>query len=318
MRRTSVLTGVAAGLLLALAARADVLKLAPRGELVGTLQEVTFRAKGVQSTFPMEEVAAIELAKEGKEGGDKLELDGGITLNGQLVSVSLKMTEGVTAVARDKLASVTVDQATTVEAIEAKRADDEVNAEPEENLTAEQKQALEKNKELFKTYMTKIDETKKEGFEKVKTKYTKQVKRLVDDVVQLEKQIEQKRRRRQDAWSRGGSHSTGSSRYGNSQYTSEYERLLNTDGLEKDERELAKKKRDASKLKKTIRGEEKEAREDAETREKRVLYVAKDNKKKIVGGEVLSEEQMTARYEAAVAVKGGADPKDSKGKSGKK
>ena len=49
--------------------------------------------------------------------------------------------------------------------------------------------------------------------------------------------------------------------------------------------------------------------------EKRVRYVAKENKEKILAGEARTEEQMTARYEAAMALKGSDDKQAKKGKS---
>jgi hypothetical protein len=301
MRRAAFL-GVAAALLVGRAADGDVLKLSPRGELVGTVEEVTFNAKGVKSAFPIDEVSAIQLSRDGK---DTLELEGGIELSGKLVSVSLRIMEGVRAVAREKLEAITFDADTTVEALKAKAAEEAEEAAREEDLTDEQKEALQKNKELFKAYMTKVEEKKQEGMDGVKNRHMKRVKKLVDEIVALEKSIENKRRRRRQAASRGGSYRS----------TDDYDRVRRNDGLERDERELAKKRRDASKLKKAIRKEEKKVAEEAEMIEKRVRHVAKENRQKIFDGEVLTEEQMTARYEAAMALKG---PDDKEGKDSKK
>jgi len=107
-----------------------------------------------------------------------------------------------------------------------------------------------------------------------------------------------KERRRRDAQYRGSSYREfGSSR---GRIESEYERLRRTDGLEKDRVELQKAWQEAIDLKKTIRAQQRKVLEKEQATERRILAVGLRNKKTILEGNIPSQDEMTAAYEAAL------------------
>jgi len=304
MRKYAV-CGCLAFLLLGCSASADVLKL-PRGaELHGTLRDATFLSKGVQTKFPRDEISGLSLGQDGK---DVIELLGEISVEGKLVSVTFQSADGLQPVARKNLTAVTIDDGSTLKARKPEKAEDEMEAEEDESdLTPEQREALARNLALYRTYLAKVAELKKTEHEELKSKYMSQAKRVVDEALRLDRQIVQKRRRREQASRSGSSYrTTNNSRNSDRDRESEYERLCRTDGLEKDERALEQARKKGAKLKKTIRDKEREIRDRAEKREARVRFVGIKFKKAILEGNdnIPAEDKMTEKYEAALKVDG--------------
>jgi hypothetical protein len=297
--------GYLAFLLLACPADADVLKL-PRGvELHGTVRDATFLSKGIQTKFPRDEISRLTLGDDGK---DVIELLGEISVEGKLVSVTFRSAHGLRPVARKDLTAVAIEDESTFQAKKPETPKDEMEAEEDESdLTPEQREALARNLALYRTYMAKVAELKKTEHEELKSKYMSQAKRVVDEALRLDRQIVQKRRRREQASRSGSSYrTTNSSRNRDRDYESEYERLCRTDGLEKDERALEQARKKGAKLKKTIRDKEREIRDRAEKREARVRFAGLKFKKAILEGNdsIPAEDKMTEKYEAALKVDG--------------
>ena len=307
--RRGMVAACAALLLLASAGRADVVKFSRGDELRGTLQEVTFLANGIKSVFPRAEIAGLTL---GEKGDDTLELLDDLKAKGNVVSLSFETVSGTQAVDRSKVASITLDSATSAEALKAKQELESETKEEQEKLTPEQKEALTKNKELYDTYAAKCTELREQEDKALEAEYKGQVTKVVADAQRLDRQIQSKRRRRETA-----SRSTSTQRINTSNTTSEseYQRLLRTDGLERDIEDLGKVQQEGIKLKKTIRSEQRKLAEKAKTRESRVLAAGRGNKKKILDGEILSEADMTERYEAAIGADESKTGKETKGKA---
>ena len=276
------------------AAVADVLHYAEGGKREGALQELTVFVKGVPRICMRAEVTSVAIAEDGK---DVVTLRDGRRVEGKLGAVRFKLPEGVMAIARKDIKAVEVTEGTEVE--EWKPPSDkpkEPEPEPETKLTPEQKQALTKNVELYKEYMEKADESKKKDIEAFSRKYKSQWDQAVRQVDSYARRIDSKLERRRTASRR--SYSTSS----NSRYRSEYDRLINTDQLEQDRRDLDRAKKTVSKMKKMLKEGRKQIDDRAELMEKRVASVAKGIKSEIVGGKMLSEEQMSKRYDAALKI----------------
>jgi len=300
--RGAMVPACAVVLLLAQAADADILKTTDGGQMQGTLQEVTFLVKGAPSIYPRDEIESLTISADGK---DVLDLQGEGKLTGKAAAIAFETTAGLRSVARDKTASVTLDSATTAAVLKAKEKDEADKAEEQKKqLSDEQKAALTKNRELYKTYSAKIDDKKKEERDAIKTKYMGDVKRVVSDIVRLERTIDEKMQRRRYASDR-------TTNYDGRNTESERDRLQRTDSLERDQQALDRARQDAVKLKRTIRAEQKKASDNQRARESRVESVASSNRKRIMEGEILSADDMTVRYEAAIKLPG---EKDTKGK----
>jgi hypothetical protein len=286
-------------LLFAPVAKADAVKLAKGGELQGSVQEITFQVKDVKSAYPREELAAVRVAEDGK---DQLELQDGTKLAGKLVSVSFQALGGLRPLSREKLESVTFDAATTVDALKAKQKEDAEKAEEQKpEWTDEQKAGFTKNRELYKKYTEDADKAEKDEKDALKKKYTPEVQRVVSEIQRLERSIEDKLRARDAASRNTTTRTTG---YGN-----EYDRVARNDGLERDQQALEKAKRDAAKLKSTIRSEQSKNSDRAKLRESRLESAAGASRKKITDGQIPTEEDMKARYDAAFKLPGDKDTK---------
>jgi len=293
MRWKTALVAVAALLGVGIA---DTLEVREGMKLRGTLREVTFMSNGIRVTYPREDIVGLTLG----EKADRLQLQDEVALDGRLVSLAFQTSLGIRTLLRPQIKAFTFDSATTLEAQETARAEEELKAEePKKNLTEEQRNALRLNYKLYKDYLAKAEEQKDKDLEAIKTKYNSRVNQIVGKIRSLEKQIEAKERRRRDAQYRGATYREYGSTTG--RIESEYERLLRTDGLEKDRVELRKAWQQAIDLKKIIRAQQRKALEKKQATEKRILAVGIRNKKAILQGKIPSQEQMTADYEAALA-----------------
>ena len=277
------------------AALADTLELREGHRLKGTLREVTFLANGIKLNYPRDDIVGISLGQK----ADKLELQDQVTVEGCLVSLTFQTTLGIRTILRRQLKTFTLDDKTTLEARQTAEAERQLrpeSARPE--LTDEQRQALRLNYKLYKTYLAKAEEQKDKDLEAIKTKYNSRVTRVIGSIKSLERQIEAKLRRRREAQRRGYTYRDS---YGRSE--SEYERLLRTDGLERDQRELRKAWQKAIDLKKIIRAQQRKVIQKKEATQKRLLAVGLRHKKAILEGNIPSQEEMTAAYEAALTGK---------------
>ncbi|MBM4036434.1 MAG: hypothetical protein FJ291_32260 [Planctomycetes bacterium] len=286
-------------------ADADILKTRQGEELRGTVQLVTFLVKDIQTIYPREEVVSLQI---GAEGNDALDVRSEGKQEGRLVSVMFEAPAGIRAVTRDKLASVTFDSATTMESIKSKqREETDAKEEQKTDLTAEQRQALTKNRELYKAYTDAAGEMKDEGYEAVKAKFMDRVREVINEVQRLERSIQNKIQRREQASTRSSTTSRGGTTN-----MSERERLERYDGLANDQRDLDRARANATKLRSTIRAEEKKVREKADQRLSRLETAYTGNRAKLFGGETMTEDDMTARYEAALRLPGEKAPKPPK------
>lgn len=298
MRKTILLGCILAWLVRG--ADADILKMRMGGDLRGTVQTVTILVKDVQTIYPRDEVVAVRLSKD---GNDVLEVRSEATLEGKVVSVMFDSPGGLRAVPRDKLESITLDNATTVETLKsAEKTEEEQKEEEKSQLTDEQKQALLKNREFAKGYAETAEQMKDDAYEAVRTKYMDRVRQAVNDLKRLERSILNKIQRREEASTRtGGTSVSGSS---GRQQMSERERLERYDNLAQDQRDYEVAKAAASKLKATIRADEKKVKEKFEERMARINAVYAEHRKKILAGEILKDEDMTARYDVAIRLPG--------------
>ncbi|HUT35721.1 MAG TPA: hypothetical protein VNE39_19690 [Planctomycetota bacterium] len=291
-------------LLLGVAADADVLKMRTGEELRGTVQLVTFLVKDMQSIYPREEIVSVQVAKE---GDDTLEARSEGKQAGKLVSVMFDAPGGLRAVSGDKIAAITIDNATTLDTLKAQEKDEaDTKEEQKSELSDEQKQALTANRELYKAYREAAEGVKDDGYESVKTKYMDKVRGVVNDIQRLEKSITNKIRRREQASSRTYTSSSGSNTH---REMSERERLERNDNLAQDQREYERAKAAASKLKSTIRADERKVKEKNEQRVSRLETAYVGNRAKLFEGKSLTEDEMAARYDAAIRLPGEKAPK---------
>lgn len=285
-------------MVLGLRAEGDILKIRLGEEVKGTLHLVTFTVKDVQTIYPRDELVGIQVARE---GNDVLEVRDEPKIEGKIVSVMFEAPNGLRSITREKIEAITLDSATTLDTLKtADRESAEKLEEEKSALTPEQKQALLKNRDLYKSYRDAAEATKSEGYEAVKTKYMTRVREVVNDIQRLERTITNKLRRREEASTR--TYSTGT-RDGRPQM-SERERLVRYDGLERDQRDYERAVATANKLKATIRAEEAKVKEKTNERLSRILGCYEDNRKKVLAGQILAEEELTARFEAALRLPG--------------
>ncbi len=281
-------------------AGADILKMKSGDELRGTVQLVTILVKDVQTIYPRDEVTALTIAKEGT---DTFELRTEGKVEGKLVSLMFDAASGLRAVTRDKIASVTLDASTTMDSIKVQEKEvTEKKEEAKDGLTAETKTALLKNRDLYKGYVEAADGLKDEGYDAVKTKYMDRVRECVSSIQRLERSIQSKIQRREDASTRTYT-SEGRTRM------SERERLERSDNLNQDQNDLERARANASKLKSVIRSEEQKVREKTDQRKSRLEGVYTNNRAKLFDGKMITEEEMTASYEAALRLPGEKPPK---------
>ncbi|MFW6163379.1 MAG: hypothetical protein ACODAJ_11475 [Planctomycetota bacterium] len=294
MRRFMVLAVVVA--LAASGALGDVLHYAAGGKRGGALEEVTFIADNTLGIYIRDQIASLEVSEKGE---DTLKLADGKTVEGKLDGVRFKLPEGVMAIARKEVRAVEVTEGTEVDVWKPPSdtpAEPEPEPESEEKLSPEQKRALVKNRALYKKYMGTCDELHRKDVEAFSRQHKSSWDDVVGDVQSFEKDIRRKldRRRRASRSSRSVSE--------HSRWRSDYDRLIHTDHLDQDRRQLAKAKRRLSKMKSALKKGRKQIDDRDELREKRVASVAKGIQSTIVAGKVLSEEQMTRRYEAALDI----------------
>ena len=276
-------------------AGADILKMKTGDELRGTVQLVTIVVKDVQTIYPRDEVKALTIAKEGT---DTFELRTEGKVEGKLVSLMFDAASGLRAVTRDKIESVTLDASTTMDSIKVQEKEaTEKKEEAKDGLTAEAKTALLKNRDLYRGYLEAADGLKDEGYDAVKTKYMDRVRECVRDVQRLERSIQNKIQRREDASTRTYT-SEGRTRM------SERERLDRTDNLSQDQNDLERARASASKLKSVIRSEEQKVRDKTDQRKSRVETAYTSNRAKLFDGNMMTEEEMTTSYEAALRLPG--------------
>lgn len=289
MRRLTILVAVFG--ILGSAASADVLIYSSGGKREGALDEFTLAVGGMPRIYIRDDVKTITVSKTGK---DVVKLQDDSTVEGKLGSVRFKLTEGTMVIARKDLRSIEVTAGTKVE--EWKPPSDKPKEPVEEEtpkLTAEQQQALAKNKELYDAYAEKAEEQRKKDIESFSRKYKSEWDKTVREISSYEKRIQDKIRRRE----------TASRRYqSESRYRSDYDRLMQTDQLDQDRQILEKSKKKYSSMKKMLKKGRDEIDEAGELRVKRVASVAKGIRGDVLSGKAPNEEQMTRRYDAALKI----------------
>lgn len=288
MRRIAVLVALA-GLVVS-AASADVLVYAAGGKREGALDEITLFVGGMSKIYLRDDIASVMVSKTGK---DVVKFPDGKSVEGKLGAVRFKLTEGVLIIARTELRSVEVAVGTKAEDWTPEPEKTEEPEEPEPELTAEQQQALAKNKELFDAYTEKAEEQRKKDIESFSRKYKSEWDKTVREITSYEKRIQDKIRRRE----------TASRRYeSGSRYRSDYDRLMQTDQLDEDRRQLEKAKKTYSSMKSMLKKGRDDLDEASKLRGKRIESVGKGIRADILSGKVPNEEQMTRRYDAALKV----------------
>ncbi len=291
-------------LLLGWCAEGDVLKIRLGEELRGTVQLVTFVVKDIQTIYPREELVSVAVSKE---GNDALEVRNEAKLDGKIVSVMFEAPNGLRSVTREKIESITLDPATTMDKLKAEQKEDtEKKEETKSELSAEQKQALTKNRELYKSYSDAAQTMKDDAYDAVKTKYMQQVREALNNVQRLERTITEKLRRREEASGRTYVTTTSGGRQVS---ISDRDRLERNDGLANDQREYERAKAATLKLKSTIHSEETKVKDKSGDRVSRLETAYGGIRAKIYDGQVLTEDEMTARYEAALRLPGEKAPK---------
>ncbi|MBM4036849.1 MAG: hypothetical protein FJ291_34375 [Planctomycetes bacterium] len=283
---------------LGLSVEADVLKLSTGGELRGTVQLVTFLVKDVQTIYPRDELVSVEL---GKGGADVLDSRSEEKQEGKVVSVMFEAADGLRSVARDKIAAITLDSATTLDTLKTQqKTEADAKEEEKSQLTKEQKESLLSNRALYQAYREAAETSKSDGYAAVKTRYNDRVRDVVRDLQRLERSIQNKILRREQA------STTTRSQSGSSTYSqmSERERLERTDNLAQDQRDYERAKSTASKLKTTIRDEEKKVKEKFDQRLSRLDASYAGNRAKVFEGKTLTEDELTASYDAAIRLPG--------------
>ena len=105
IRTGRILSCAAAGLLLLGVARADVLRLTDGGQLEGTLEEVTFLAKGKKVTQARDNIKTIQLSGTGRL---VLKLKKGGKVQGDLISLKFKSVGGLLTFQRENVVTVRI------------------------------------------------------------------------------------------------------------------------------------------------------------------------------------------------------------------
>ena len=284
---------------LGLSVQADILKMQAGGEMRGTVQMVTFLVKDVKTIYPRDELVSVEM---GKDGACTLDARSEEKQQGKLVSVMFEAADGLRPVPGDKIAAITLDTATTLDTLKSQEKDDEDAKEEEKSeLTDEQKKALIENRALYKAYREAAETAKDDAYEAVKTKYMDRVKEAVRTIQRLERSIQNKIQRREQASNRTYSQSGSSSSHSQ---MSERERLERNDGLANDQRDYERAKVTAVKLKSTIRAEEKKVKEKDEQRVSRLGAAYKASRAKLLGGKILTNDELTTSFDAAIRLPG--------------
>ena len=315
MRRPTTLIAVTAFLLAAHAAQADTLEYSYGVAVTGTLEEIMVRVKGVPNMYPRDLVQSVEL---GKEGEDIVTLTSGVKRQGRLLTVRFKSDKGILTAARRQIKSIAIDERTamatadetqpptTVEPAEPAEPapDDEsedVEAVTKDDLSAEevaQREILIQNLALAKAAFEKADQMKDEEMQKLKDKYWTQAEKIIKELDRLETSIRSKDKRRREELQRY--------RYYRSRIDDDDRRSyrrspdFTNDGLEKDKRSYLSKKKEKSKLKKTISDEQDKINSQCSLRKRRIRVAYDSQKKAIKEGQETAEEQMKAKYFAAL------------------
>ncbi len=299
-------------LALAVGANADMLNLKSGKLLKGTLREVTFSSAGTETRHQRDELHGIELSAD----GDKITLDQELTLEGKVVAVAFEARDGLHLVARDQLSGVVLDDATTLPmlrdnaqpnsfAIENDRAI--ASEEGKEKLSDEQREALKLNLRVYKQYVAKAEKQENDEQGAVKNKYMPQVKQVLGQISDLQRRIAEKEHRRREAKARDALYRQRQRKDNknrnrrNDNRGNEYERLVRTDGLEKDRRALREAWAKAAKLRDTIRPLLREIDDRYEAVKERIREVARLIRASILEGDIPPRDQMVKGYEGALA-----------------
>ncbi len=306
MCKRLALAVVLAVVLFAPAAIADNLKYSDGGQVTGMIEGVNFLTDGLQNFYTRDNITAIELNEDGK---DTLTVGDGGKREGKLVSVRLKTSDGLLAVARKQLSAIELK----TEVIEEKKPS-EAETKPEPTLSPEQTAALAKNRDLDKEYTAKAGEELKKFAEK-QTAW----KQVVDEIDRLNTTIAQKEQARAQGGNQQQQQRTWTDSSGRT-HTSSVNVNNNpvNDGLQNDYRTLDKARQKLATMESGLKTEKSQIMTRVHEKEKSVQKVYDENRKAIVATNIPSEEAMIGRYKAAVAIGGPADPKkDAKGAGAK-
>ena len=312
-----------ATVLVALGASADMLNLKSGTLLKGTLREVTFSSAGGETKHQRDELKRIELSSE----GDKITLDEQLTLEGKLIAVTFDATDGRYILARNQLSGLALDDATTLGMLRDNTRPPSLvirndraapSEEGDKELSDEQREALKLNLQLYKQYMAKAEKEEDAEQAAVKNKYMPQVKQVLSQISDLQRRIAEKERRRREARARDALYRQRQQKGNkdrkrrNDNRGHEYERLVRTDGLEKDRRALRDAWAKAAKLRDTIRPLLREIGDRYDALEDRIRQVARLIRASILEGDIPPRDQMVKGYEGAFS-----SARPAKGKRGR-
>jgi len=297
MCKKLALTGALALLLFVPAAFADTLKYTDNAQVTGMIEGVNFVTGGLPNFYTRDNITAIELTEEGK---DTLTVGDGGKREGKLVSVRMKTGDGLVSVARKQLSAIEMK----VEQIEEKPADTQADTKPEATLSPEQKTALAKNRDL------KADYTKQAG-EELKKFGEKQTawKAACDEVLQLQKSIDNKIQARQNRENQPQQRTTYTDSSGRTRTRETNNNNNFNDGLDRDQRSLEKAQDKQSAMERDLRAEKTKIENRVREKEKGVQRAYDEFRKAIVANNIPSEEAMILKYKVAIAVGGPADAK---------
>lgn len=303
-------------------AAADMLNLKTGKLLKGTLRELTFSAAGVQTEHQRDELERIELSRE----GDKLALDQQVAVEGRVLAVTFDTPDGLHIIARDQLTGIVLDDSTTLGMLgEDKRPktlviEKQPAAETEQDdgeLSDEQRAALKLNIQLYKQYLARAEKQEDDDQAAVKDKYVPQVKQVLGQIAALQRQIAEKERRRRGARLRDALYrqhdrkDNKNLKYRNDNRGNEYDRLVRSDGLDKDRRELKDAWAKAAKLRDTVRPLLRGIDDRCDALKERIRDVARLIRSSILDGDIPPRDQMVKGYEGAL---NNPKPKKPRGK----
>jgi hypothetical protein len=308
MLARSCVRGLAALLLAAGAAKADVLYLLGGGQVRGTVKEVVFKTGAAPTIYPRASLVSLTVTSAPDATAV---LYGERKADGEVVSVRMLTHEGVRTISGSKIKALELTKEGLVP--EAKRPpkpsqDDEEDDEgTDDSVSEEQRELLEANKALYKEFYDKLEGVEDEEKEALKAEYMPKCDKVVETAKKINKTIQDKIRRREEADRR---YREELRRYHNDRRNKNNyahrrrppSKPKHNDGLEKDQRELEYVRSAGIKLKRIIAGKTNDIERNTTRREDRLKIVYKVHKKKVLAGEKLSEKDMKAHYEAALVL----------------
>jgi hypothetical protein len=335
MKRMGVLVVVVAAGLAWASARADSLGYANGDTAHGTLKEVTFRAGESLGIYSRKAIQSLELSTAGE---DQITLFSDGLHRGSVVSVRFATEKGIVTVPRAELSVIGLDAAAATEEpkpakpkvagpkpapVEESPAKEGSSATPA--LSAAQQDLVYKNLDLRNHTWDEAGTVKDKEMDVLKKEYMDDCTKVVREIAKLDDTIRRKKRARDDA-ERDYRHDVSYQEQLRAQGRSWHhvDKPTFKDGLEDDQKSLARAQEEKLKLQQIIRNEMEKLEKRAAERRKRVEAVYSKQKLALEAGQNLSREQMAAAYQEALSIgdyeppvqdgtkKDGTDAKESK------